>query len=213
MTRHGFIVAVALIAGFTGCTDNSFSRSPGRQRHRMQAGQPCAGCVCRGCAAQPARCGRRAGGGRDRGAAISEKTAVGPELARALQTALLAEWDNEAFYEMVIERFDAGRPYTNLVAAEKRHAGAIGGLLDAYGVDRPARPTLDPKTIPATLREATERAIASEAQTMEMYERMLAAPAPPDVTAVFRRMAEVSRDRHMPALQRALGEPTGKGSG
>jgi rubrerythrin len=218
MVRQGLIAVFVMMFGVVGCADAQYGNGMGKQRRGQRDGSCCGvarrggdrggpaarsaeGPACRGgpCACRPATATSRA--------------PADAALAEALQAALVSEWENEEYYALVIQKFDASYPYENLIAAERRHAAAIGRLLDIYGVSKPTRPDMKAESLPATLTEATSQAIASEEATVRLYERLLAAEPPSDVRAVFERMAEVSRDRHVPALKRALDAAGKKVSG
>lgn len=214
MVRQGLIAVFVMMFGVVGCADARYGNGMGQQR-RGQRDRSCCG-VARhggdrgGPAARPACAGRPCA---CQPATAASRAPANAGLAEALRAALVSEWENEDYYALVIQKFDASYPYENLIAAERRHAAAIGRLLDIYGVSKPTRPDMKAESLPATLTEATSQAIASEEATVRLYERLLAAEPPSDVRAVFERMAEVSRDRHVPALKRALDAAGKKVSG
>ncbi len=120
-----------------------------------------------------------------------------------------------ATYRRVIEKFEPVRPFINIVASEERHAAAIVGLFQRYGLAVPPDPwPAASLPIPDTVQEACQKAAAGERENIAMYDLLLAGTAEPDVRVVLRNLQAASRDRHLPAFERCIsrrpeGRPTG----
>jgi rubrerythrin len=125
---------------------------------------------------------------------------------RALAEALREEYRTEAFYAQALERFGPNRRFENLRAAEQRHIAALRSLYERYGVRPPAPEGLEPD-VPATLAAALDAAAAFEACEGPLYDRLLESVEHEDIRAVFKRLQEVSLERHLPALQRGGARP------
>lgn len=127
-----------------------------------------------------------------------------PEPVRsALVEALEDEYKARATYRKVIERFGEIRPFTNLLAAEQRHAEALERLCERYGVRRPrdVSRVATPKSLLAACRAGAEAEIENGA----LYDRLIAqTEGYPDVQRVFRRLQSASQERHLPAFQRCV---------
>ena len=80
-----------------------------------------------------------------------------------LIAALDDEYQARATYAQVIADFGNVRPFSNIVEAEDRHARALIGLFERYGV--PVPPDTWPGGTPryGSLREACEAGVAAEA--------------------------------------------------
>ena len=153
-----------------------------------------------------------AGGCRGEGACQLEFTAplddvalIEPKLASALADELQAR----ALYARVIEQFGELRPFSNIIHAEERHAELLGRLYQEYGLAVPEEqsaaeePSKDPLRF-ATLAEAAQAALDAELANAELYDDLLSGVSDPDVIAVFEQLQWASRERHLPALQRAV---------
>ncbi len=118
-----------------------------------------------------------------------------------------------ATYRGVIERFGLVRPFVNIIAAEIRHAEALLGLFDRYGLPIPEDVWHTARIeVPETLQEACRRGVEAEVQNIAMYDHLLDATPEPDVRRVLLNLQSASRDRHLPAFQRCFGGG-GRGAG
>ncbi|MCU0881664.1 MAG: hypothetical protein MUF14_03230 [Hyphomonadaceae bacterium] len=119
--------------------------------------------------------------------------------------ALDDEWQAEAAYAAMIDRFGSVRPFTNIIEAERRHAEAIQHQLRRLGVAVPANRWANAALpVPATLTEACEQAIAAELQNFALYQRLLPKVSDPAARHVLERLQAASRDRHLLAFRRCL---------
>ncbi len=165
-------------------------------------------------------CGRGGGRGRrGRGCADHGPTfrpnGLHP-LSEAAHTAVLEALDDEqsafALYTAILERFPHAMPFAHIVEAEERHARLLTSILEAHGLDVPANRHLGSPEIraavPASLDEARVIAVEAEIDNIALFvDRSLPmAAGHPDVVAAFERLMEASRDRHLPAFRRWLGD-------
>lgn len=127
---------------------------------------------------------------------------------QALQRALEDEYNAEAFYDAVITTFDAGRPFVNIIKAERKHAAMLVSLMQHYGVAVPANDKLGSAAIkaqvPATLKEACLMGVEAEIANRDLYTKQLmpAAAGHPDILRVFDSLQAASENNHLPAFQR-----------
>lgn len=125
----------------------------------------------------------------------------------AILTALDDERRAHAFYAAVLERFPGAMPFRMIVAAEARHAEALAGLLRRRGLEVPTDTHLGGEAaraaVPATPTCACRIAVAEEIENVALYEDDLLPRVVglADVERVFGRLAEASRDRHLPAFR------------
>lgn len=119
-----------------------------------------------------------------------------------LTAALEDEYQSRAIYAQVISDFGDVRPFSNIVEAEGRHAGALINIFERYGVTVP--PDTWPERAPrfASLREACEAAVTGEIANAELYDRVLAGTEREDILRVYRNLQEASQERHLPAFRR-----------
>ncbi len=151
-------------------------------------------------------------GGAHPGPARAE---LSPATSTALLNALADERKAEAYYQAVIDRFGEVTPFSNVIAAERRHAEAIERLCTKYDVEIPAASTEKVGDVPATLKAACAAAIEAEKRNIALYDGLLTKLTKPDVRQTFERLQTASKDRHLPAFTRCAegGEHTGHGAG
>jgi hypothetical protein len=127
---------------------------------------------------------------------------------QALNRSLEDEYNAEAFYDAVIAKFGAVRPFVNIIEAERKHAAALTDLMQRYGVEVPANASLGSPAIkaqvPATLKEACLMGVAAEIANRDLYVKdlMPAAAGHPDILRVFDSLQAASENNHLPAFQR-----------
>lgn len=130
---------------------------------------------------------------------------AGPRTSEALRSALQDERNALAFYEAVMDTHGTVRPFANIVNAERRHAAAIEALMLRYGVeDRIVEPSPIP-AVPDSLRKCCDLAACLERENIGMYDRLAEGVTERDILATFRNLQTASRDRHLPAFERASG--------
>ncbi|MGE6743781.1 ferritin-like domain-containing protein [Allorhizobium pseudoryzae] len=127
---------------------------------------------------------------------------------QALLRALEDEYNAEAFYDAVMEKFGAVRPFVNVIEAERKHAAALTDLMQHYGVEVPANTRLGSAAVraevPATLAEACRIGVAAEIANRDLYAKdlMPAAAGHPDILRVFEALRAASENNHRPAFER-----------
>jgi hypothetical protein len=131
---------------------------------------------------------------------------IGPKLDIALED----EYHAEAMYNAVIDEFGEVRPFSNIVAAEGRHADLLLRIYDKYDLEAPANAYTDAGFDFASPQEAGQAALEAEIANAELYDELLEDVGDSDVIAVFEQLQWASRERHLPALQ---GYVSGGGSG
>ncbi len=146
----------------------------------------------------------------DADAAVADVSTADYAVEEMLVLAIQDEYNGKAEYEALIETFDAGRPFTNIVKAEQNHIDALIPLFEAYGYAVPEDNTADNVEIPATLAETYAIGVEAEIANIELYENFLANnDVPEDVTIVFENLIEASRN-HLAAFERGVDREGGR---
>ncbi len=134
-------------------------------------------------------------------------------LHEALDAALADERHAAAFYEAVMEVHGKKRPFSNIVLAERRHESMVLGLyparqwtapLDTWKKqDKESKDDwLKRMAPPKTFGEAAKAAWQAEVDNVKLYDAWLKDELPADVKAVFTKLRDDSRDKHLPAFAR-----------
>lgn len=105
-------------------------------------------------------------------------------------------------YEKIIEELNGGRPFTNIIEAEKAHISYLEPLLEKYKVEYP-KVSEEEAIIPENLLEAYEIGVKAEIANIGMYERFLEEDLPEDVREVFIRLKNAS-ENHLKAFERQV---------
>lgn len=123
-------------------------------------------------------------------------------LAEMLTYAMQDEYLAQAQYEAIALEHDGANPFANISEAEINHINEMWPLFDQNKVDIPVNDAADRVTVPATLDEAYELAVAGEKDSISMYERFLEAEDLPDnVRATFERLL-ASSEKHLAAFEK-----------
>lgn len=132
-------------------------------------------------------------------------------LEEMLQYALEDEYMAEYEYEAIINELEAGRPFTNIIEAEKVHISEVEALYNALGIEIPVVDPSDMVVIPATIEEALALGVEAEIANIAMYEQFLAQELPDDVRDTFEALKSGS-ESHLAAFSRTQGRGvTGNG--
>ncbi|MCB1356786.1 MAG: hypothetical protein KDK53_09910 [Maritimibacter sp.] len=142
--------------------------------------------------------------------------AILPDPAReALLAALADETQAAETCAGRIAVFGDVSPFAKHLKAKRRRVAALATLARAYGIAVPKGPRASGQA-PATGLEATREAaciagIAAETARLARYQAALipAAADAPALAGLFDALTARTRDRHLPALRRALSETTG----
>ncbi len=130
---------------------------------------------------------------------------------KVLNDALQDERNAETFYEQVIAKFGAVRPFSNIISAEKRHSSGVISLMSQYGVPVPDNPyetgAMARPEVPATLAEACKIGVDAEIANRDLYNVQLLPKVTdyPDITRVLTALRDASNQKHLPAFQRCAG--------
>ena len=136
----------------------------------------------------------------DRGTAVQTPTS----LRGVLEMALDDERKAEATYQAVIDRHGAVRPFVNIIEAERRHASAVIGLMEAHGWPLPANRWSGTVTAPETISQACQDGIVAEQENIALYDRILPSIDDAQARMVLERLQIASQERHLPAFERCL---------
>ncbi|WP_137132435.1 ferritin family protein [Rhizobium sp. FY34] len=140
--------------------------------------------------------------------AVAPAATLDIKAEQALLRALEDEYNAEAFYDAAITKFDAARPFVNIIKAERKHAAMLVGLMQDYGLEVPPNDKLGSAAIkaqvPATLKEACLMGVEAEIANRDLYtkELMPAAAGHADILRIFDSLQAASENNHLPAFQR-----------
>jgi hypothetical protein len=125
------------------------------------------------------------------------------QVISAMETAIADEYRAETIYQGVVNDFGPLAPFTNVIGAEQRHSASIAALFTSRGLAVPGnRETV--ATVPhfTSVREACGAAAVEERDNIAMYDRLLPAALPSDVSRVFQTNRTASLANHLPAFER-----------
>jgi hypothetical protein len=97
-----------------------------------------------------------------------------------------------AEYELIMSKFNIGRPFSNIIEAEKTHAGFLLELYTEYDFEVPPFDATDHLVIPETLKETFDVGIEAEIINIAMYEKFLKYDLNDDVRDVFIKLRDGS---------------------
>jgi hypothetical protein len=117
-------------------------------------------------------------------------------LTYALQDETLAS----AEYRSLIEKFEAARPFDNILRAEETHIELLLPLFTQYGVTTPANTAADRVALPDTIEEVYASGVQAEVNNIAMYDAFLAQELPDDVRVVFEALRNAS-ESHLNAFE------------
>ncbi len=130
-------------------------------------------------------------------------------LLQALDEALDDEYKAMATYEAAIAAFGPIRPFINIVESERRHADALLQLYETYDLEPKPNRWRGKVSVPGSVTEACETAVAAEVDNAAMYDRLLRAVDREDVRRVFLELRRASQENHLPAFQRCAEQGVG----
>jgi rhodanese-related sulfurtransferase len=132
---------------------------------------------------------------------------------QALVSALEDERRAYATYEAVLAKFPNARPFSNIVAAEKRHESFLLSLFSKYNVTVPKN-EFDPAKldVPTMLTEACAAGVDAEKANIALYDELLSFVRESDIREVFVQLQSASRDNHLPAFTRCREGGRGPGA-
>ena len=129
--------------------------------------------------------------------------ALPSDVQSALDRAYEDEHHAHTFYSTVISTFGQMRPFIMIVRSEQTHMASLQALYDKYGIVPPTL-SADRGGVPTTFAAACASGVEAEKSNIALYEKELLpkVAAYPDITQVFTRLMDASRDRHLPAFER-----------
>lgn len=142
------------------------------------------------------------------GAGVAQAAPLTPAQTTAALAALDDEYHALATYQVVIEKFGAVRPFSNIIKAEQRHIDAVATVLKDSGQAVPANPYLSgekPRPVaPATLQDACAIGVQAEIANAALYDDHLlpAALGNARLVTVFTALRDASENNHLPAFRR-----------
>jgi len=103
-------------------------------------------------------------------------------------------------YQLIIETFDTGRPYSSIVLSEETHLSYLREIYASYDMDFPDDTSVEHIVVPSSLLDAAETGVSAEIDNIAMYEKFLEYDLPESVTAVFTILRDGSKN-HLRAFQ------------
>jgi rubrerythrin len=128
-------------------------------------------------------------------------TAVG---AHDLGDAMISEYRAQQRYRQALQLGPHNPVLLGAIAEKQAHIDRLLELFDRMDAVAPETPEDEPGPAPATLEEAYQEAIEQERETVEMYDRFLAAVDELKIRDVFVHLRESAEDELLPRFQEAL---------
>lgn len=122
-------------------------------------------------------------------------------LAQMLTYAIEDEYLANARYTIAIEKFGNERPFTRIVAAEKRHISLLKPLLTKNNVPIPKDIAAQYVVVPTSLLAAMKDGVEAETNNMRMYDIFLKQQLPEDVRFTFTLLRSAA-ENHLVAFQK-----------
>ncbi|MEC8220762.1 MAG: DUF2202 domain-containing protein [Nanoarchaeota archaeon] len=119
----------------------------------------------------------------------------------ALYLALSDEYKAEATYLQVIEDFGEVKPFTNIMAAEQKHAEKLIVLLEKYDLDIPQNTYIGTIESYDSVQEACSVGVKAEIENVELYDQLLSSTEREDILRVYRALQRASQENHLPAFE------------
>ena len=140
-----------------------------------------------------------------------ESSALPDPVREALATALADERKAWRTYSIILDRFPGARPFVNIVEAEARHIDALLRIYKRHGLTPPTDEAgSDRRAGTAPFEMLCRIGVDAEIENVRLFDEALlpAVASHPDISAVFQRLRDASKWRHLPAFRRcAEGEP------
>jgi hypothetical protein len=140
-----------------------------------------------------------------------ESSALPDPVREALAVALADERKAWRTYSIILDRFPGARPFVNIVEAEARHIEALLRVYERHGLTPPADEAIcDRLAGTAPFEMLCKIGVDAEIENVRLFDEALlpAVAGYPDISAVFQRLRDASKWRHLPAFRRcAKGEP------
>lgn len=127
-----------------------------------------------------------------------------PVVNQVLRIAVYDEFKAYETYSLIIEKFGAVTPFTNIKEAEAIHYATLIPLLEKYNVEIPVNDWRDRIVIPDTLIECCELGVAGEIKNIQMYDNLLLHTQEPDIRDVLFRLQAASYNNHLPAFRNCV---------
>lgn len=124
-------------------------------------------------------------------------------LEEMLNYAIEDEYKARAEYELIIEKMDGGRPFTNIIKSEETHIAMLKPLFEAHDIALPEDNASEHVVLPESIDAALEIGVQAEIDNIAMYERFLSQDLPEDVESAFQRLKAAS-ESHLKAFEQAL---------
>lgn len=115
------------------------------------------------------------------GAIEQEEFTIEEMIVYAMQDELFARGE----YEYIINELGAGRPFTNIIKAEKNHINMLRPYLKKYDIVIDEDLWKEELVYPTTIKEALDTCIDAEIYNIEMYEKFLKQDLPDDLRKTF----------------------------
>ncbi len=125
------------------------------------------------------------------------------EVKEALDEAIADEYKALSVYQAVVAKFGQARPFSMIKGAEEQHIASLKAIYDKYGLMVPANKTAK-ITSPSTIQLSCQLGVDAEIANYKLYQDKLLPSVKnyEDITIVFTRLMNASKDKHLPAFER-----------
>jgi len=131
--------------------------------------------------------------GQGKTGAAGAREAMAPTLAQMLTFALEDEGAARAEYLVVLKKWPAAKPFSNILRAEENHIRWLLSLFQTHQVKVPAQ-TISTTADPTDWSHARTVGAAAEVANIAMYESFLRQDVPDDVRTVFQELKKGSEN-------------------
>lgn len=158
--------------------------------------------------------GRQAGSGINKGNCLADDClavqdlnypagTLPSEVKEALDEAIADEYKALSVYQAVVAKFGQVRPFSMIKGAEEQHIASLKAIYDKYGLMVPANKTAK-ITSPSTIQLSCQLGVDAEIANYKLYQDKLLPSVKnyEDITIVFTRLMNASKDKHFPAFER-----------
>lgn len=124
-------------------------------------------------------------------------------LADMLMYAIQDEYLARSEYIAIMNQFEVGNPYANIMKSEETHIGWLNALFDAHAIAIPEDDSAGHVLATSSLLNAAQTGVEVEINNIAMYEKFLEQPLPQDAIDTFTKLRDASKN-HLSTFQKQV---------